>query len=60
MKVGQKVKIINCDIHPEYLGKEGVVVKALRSQGGVNLYKVRCGRNVVPDYAEEDCLEPID
>lgn len=59
MKVGQKVKIISCDIHPEYVGKEGVIVSISR-YGNVDLYKVKCGNRVIPDYAPDDCLELID
>lgn len=51
MKTGQKVKIVSCNLHPEFVGKEGIIVD---TNGG--LYKVMVGRKIIPDYATEDCL----
>lgn len=52
MEIGQKVKIVSCDLHPKYIGKEGVIVNKLGT-----LYRVKCGSKIIPNFATEDCLE---
>ena len=54
MEIGQKVKIVSCDLHPKYIGKEGVIVNKVGT-----LYRVKCGSKIIPNFATEDCLQPI-
>lgn len=55
MEIGQKVKIVSCDLHPKYIGEEGVIVNKVGT-----LYRVKCGSKIIPNFATEDCLEALE
>lgn len=55
MEIGQKVKIVSCDLHPKFVGKEGVIVNKLG-----HLYRVKCGNKIIPHFATDDCLEAME
>lgn len=57
MKVGDKVKIISCDIFPEYVGKIGKIEKILNN--GMH-FKVSFKGKMIPYYATEDCIQKVD
>ena len=58
-KKGDKVMIVSCEMHPQYVGKIGKVESVLGTDDNA-LIKVSCKGKMIPDYATEDCLKRID
>ena len=56
-KNGDLVRIVSCNVNPCFVGRNGVVVKALLAD--VPLYKVMVSGETITDYATEDCLEAL-
>lgn len=59
-KKGDRVKIVSCDLFPEFVSKVGIVELVLKVCGGEEakcLYRVNCNGQTIPHYATEDCLE---
>ena len=57
LKKGDKVKIVSCEMHPQYEGMVGKVEKILGDKD--TLIKVSCNGKMIPDYATIDCLEKL-
>ena len=53
-KVGDRVRILDCPVMPDVVGKSGVI----RHRQG-NLYRVEVDGKVIPDYALEADIELI-
>ena len=58
-KVGDKVKIVSCEMHPQYIGKIGKVESTIGTDDN-SLIKVSVKEKMIPDYATIDCLERIE
>lgn len=58
VKKGDRVEII---FYPqkEYIGKRGIIVKAVALCEGIRLYRVRCGGKLLRNYATKDCFKVI-
>lgn len=58
-KEGDKVKIVSCDMHPQYVGKIGKVESVLGNDDNA-LIKVSVNEKMIPDYATTDCLKKLE
>lgn len=56
-KKGDKVKIVSCEMHPQYVGKTGEIKSVVSGMDGITLYKVSCDGKTIPNYATDDCLK---
>lgn len=54
LKVGDRVRILDCPIMPDAVGKSGII----RHKQG-DLYRVEVDGKVIPDYALETDIEQI-